>query len=252
MKLARRGLLTGLAALLVAAAAGITWLGQDTPAYLDGRTDEFIAIFPAPPAPDSPRTRSELDELLQLQRTRTAAEVAAAQADRKTTLLRFAGALGTDEQSIKSMRRLTRLAEAVEDSTRPYVRAAKKHFRRLRPGEIEPRISPCIDDVQGDLSYPSGHANYGFLMAHLLGELLPERRGPLESRAVEFARQRMVCGVHFPSDIEAGRIGAAWLWEAMRRNPRFVSDLADAALELRAKLGLGPLEREPRTAEAGA
>ena len=252
MKLNRRGLLAGLAALLVATAGGIAWLGQDSPAYLDGQTEEFVAIFSAPPAPDSPQTRSELDQLLQLQRTRTDAEVAAAQADRKTSLLRFAGALGTDEQSVKSLRRLNRLAEAVEDAARPYVRHAKYRFRRLRPGEIDPRITPCIGDVQGDLSYPSGHANYGFLMGHLLSELVPERRVELEARAAEFARQRMVCGVHFPSDIEAGRIGAAWLWEALLRNPRFVSDAADAARELRAALGLGPLDHEPRAAEAGA
>jgi acid phosphatase (class A) len=251
MKLSRRGLLTGLAALLVATAGGVAWLGQDTPAYLDGRTDEFVALFPAPPAPDSPLSRNELDLLLQLQRTRTAAEVAAAQADRKTTLLRFAGALGTDEQSMKSLRRLNRLAQAVEDAARPYVRAAKHHFRRLRPGEIEPLIKPCIGDVQGDLSYPSGHANYAFLMGHLLSELVPERRAALESRATEFARQRLVCGVHFPSDIEAGRMSATWLWEAMRRNPRFAGDAADAARELRAALSLGPLENESRAAEAG-
>jgi acid phosphatase (class A) len=251
MKFNRRALFTGLAALLVATAGGIAWLGQHTPPYLDGRTDEFIALFPAPPAADSPRTRSELDELLQLQRTRTAAEVAAAQADRKTTLLRFAGALGTDEQSIKSLRRLNRLAQTVEETARPYVRAAKRHFRRLRPSEIEPDITPCIEDVQGDLSYPSGHANYGFLMGHLLSELVPERRVALEARAAEFARQRMVCGVHFPSDIEAGRIAATWLWEALRRNPRFGSDAAGAARELRAALRLGPLENEARAAEAG-
>ena len=71
---------------------------------------------------------------------------------------------------------------------RIYVRAVKERFRRLRPYEIEPRLQPCIDDVQGDLSYPSGHAAYGYAMAYLLSSLVPERRagaarrGPMSSR----------------------------------------------------------------------
>ena len=66
----------------------------------------------------------------------------------------------------------------MEDSIRRYVRAAKERFRRLRPYEIEPRIQPCIDDVRGDLSYPSGHAAYAYAMAYLLADMAPERAQP--------------------------------------------------------------------------
>ena len=71
---------------------------------------------------------------------------------------------------------LNDLAEQVEDDVRPYVRAAKYRFLRLRPYEIEPRIQPCIDDVRGDLSYPSGHSTYGYVMALMLSDMVPERR----------------------------------------------------------------------------
>ena len=111
----------------------------------------------------------------------------------------------------------------MEDDIRPYVRAAKDRFRRLRPYEIEPRLEPCIDDVRGDLSYPSGHATYGYVMAYLLRDMVPERRTQLLARADEFARQRMVCGVHFTSDLEAGRIGAPNGWSPRFSDERRVS-----------------------------
>ena len=103
-----------------------------------------------------------------MQSARTAEQVAAARADRKTEIDQFYGALGIDSDAPPDLPRLRRLAERVEDDVRIYVRAVKDRFRRLRPYEIEPRLQPCIDGVQGDLSYPSGHAAFGYSMAYLL------------------------------------------------------------------------------------
>ena len=129
---------------------------------------------------------------------------------------------------------LNRLAEQVEDDVRPYVRAAKHRFLRLRPYEIEPRITPCIGDVRGDLSYPSGHSTYGYVMAFLLSDMVPERRAQLMARAQQFAQQRAVCGVHFPSDLEAGRIGAEWLTQKFLASPDYQAASVEARRELRA------------------
>jgi acid phosphatase (class A) len=74
-------------------------------------------------------------------------------------------------------------------------------------------------------------------MAYLLTDLAPQRREALEARATEFARQRMVCGVHFPSDLAAGRSAAEKLLNEMRSNPEYQREAAAAAAELRAALG---------------
>jgi acid phosphatase (class A) len=216
------------------------WLQHDRHTYLTGDTAGFVAIFAAPLDRDSPATRAELDELLELQKTRTAAEVAAARADRKTEIQRFYGALGFPDRADPDLPLLRALAANVEDDTRPYVRAAKEKFRRLRPYEIEPRMDPCINNVRGDLSYPSGHANYGYVMAYLLREMVPERGAQLIARADEFARQRMLCGVHFRTDIEAGRMGAQWLAAALKVNPAYRKDADAATSEVRAALHLPP------------
>jgi acid phosphatase (class A) len=240
MKSRAARLLASIAIALAAAGAVYWWLQHDRHTYLTGETAGFVAIFAAPPARDSSATRAELDELLELQKNRSAAEVASARADRKTEIQRFYGALGFPESAEPDLPMLGELAENVEDDTRPYVRAAKEKFRRLRPYEIEPRLEPCINNVRGDLSYPSGHANFGYVMAYLLREMVPERETQLIARADEFARQRMVCGVHFASDIEAGRKGALWLIAALNGKPAYRKDWNAAATELRSALQLPP------------
>jgi acid phosphatase (class A) len=70
-------------------------------------------------------------------------------------------------------------------------------------------------------------------MGLMLADLVPERREQLEARAAEFARQRMVCGVHFPSDVRAGEIAARLLLAQLEQQPGFQRDAARAALELR-------------------
>jgi len=232
----RHARIAGLVLMALVGAGAATWLSRDRPHYLDGDTAPFVAIFPPPPARGSAAERAELDELLALQKSRSAAEVAAAQADRKTELTRFASALGMDADALTRLSQVMRLAQNVEDQVRPYVSAAKRHFRRLRPREIEPAIQTCIGDVAADQSYPSGHSTYGWTMGYLLADLLPERSAQLLARSAEFARQRMVCGVHFPSDLEAGQRGAAWLMEHMHSSPAFLADRDRAAQELRAAL----------------
>lgn len=219
-------------------AAYIGWVsGTDGPHFLSSPPAAFAAQFDAPPAADAPATRVELDELLAIQAARTAEQVTAARADRKTRVDQFYGALGLGADP-PALPQVERLAERVEDDVRIYVRAAKQRYRRLRPYEIEPRIEPCIDDVRGDQSFPSGHAAFAWSMAYLLSELVPERRAELETRAGEFARQRMMCGVHFRSDLEAGRNAARRLLAEMNRDPGFRAEKTAAAVELRAALGL--------------
>lgn len=243
----RRWLAAGSALLL---AIGAWWWHDDRATrFLPADTTGFVARFTPPAAADSTGTRRELDELLALQRARTPAQVAAARADRKTEVTRFYGALGLDAQHPPELPRVEKLAQRVEDDVRIYVRAAKDRFRRLRPYAIEPRLEPCIGDVKGDRSYPSGHAAFAWAMAGVLSDLVPEKREALAERADEFSRQRMMCGVHFPSDLAAGRLAAEWVLQSIRKEQAYSIEAAAAAAEVRQALGL-PMTR-PASARPG-
>jgi acid phosphatase (class A) len=223
---------------LLAVVAG-TWVAIDyrPPRFLAADTSEFVAIFPPPPAAGSAQERRELDELLQLQRTRGAADVEAARDDRRKDVDRFYEALGLDQRQPPPLRKLRSLMNDVEDDVSRYVRAPKKKFARHRPYVVEPAIQPCIGDVAGDRSYPSGHAAYGYVVAYLLADMALERRDALLARADEFARSRALCGVHFPSDLEAGRTGARWIVDRLLASPDYRAAAGEAAAELRTALG---------------
>ena len=94
-------------------------------------------------------------------------------------------------------------------------RVAKDRFNRERPFERDSAITPCIESVErlrGNGSYPSGHAAVGWAWALVLAELAPQHADSILARGREFGDSRVVCGVHYPSDVEAGRtIGAAAL-----------------------------------------
>ena len=243
MNRGRRWLVVAASAALL---AGAWWWHDDRATrFLPPVDSAFVTRFAMPPAADSAQTRRELDELLALQASRSSADVAAAQADRKTEITRFYGALGLDPRQ-HEFPRVEKLAQRVENDVRIYVRAVKDHFRRLRPYEIEPRLDPCIENVKGDLSYPSGHAAFAWAMAEVLADLVPEKRSALEARAAEFARQRMVCGVHFPSDLAAGKQAAEWVMQGVRANMEYSIEAAEASVKLREELGL-PLQRPAGT-----
>jgi acid phosphatase (class A) len=231
--------------VLVLGATAAWWLDRERIHFLPAEDPGFVAGFAPPPSADSAQTRRELDDLLAMQAARTAAQVAAAQSDRRTRVWQFYGALGLDPERPPDLPQVERLAEAVEDDVRIYVRQVKDHFRRLRPYEVEPRLDPCIDDVRGDLSYPSGHAAFGYSMYMLLAWMVPERRAALEQRAAQFARQRMVCGVHYPSDIQAGERAARHLLGVMYGERGFQDALSGATGELRTALGLPALSAVP-------
>ena len=112
---------------------------------------------------------------------------------------------------------------------------AKKHYMRVRPFMLfnEPSLTP--DDeayLRNDGSYPSGHAAYGWAVALLLTELNPERQNELLKYGYEFGQSRVICGVHFQSDVDAGRIMGAAMIARLHADKEFCKKLEKARKEV--------------------
>lgn len=230
-----------LGAAILAVATG-SWFAthRELPHYLPPDTAAFVSSFLPPTADDSPQTRRELDELLELQRNRSEADVEAAQADRHKDVERFYEALGLNAAHTPDLPALHSLTDAVEKDVGRYVNAAKKHFARARPYVREPALKPCIGGVEDNNSFPSGHATYGYVIAYLLVDMVPEKRTELLRRAATFAHSRALCGVHYPSDLVAGKQAAAWLSQRILQDPGYRAAAEIARRELRAALVLPP------------
>jgi acid phosphatase (class A) len=72
----------------------------------------------------------------------------------------------------------------------------------------------------------------------LLSNMLPEFREKIMARSDEYAYNRVVAGVHYPSDIESGKLAATALTAFLLAAPAFQADFAEAKKELRAALKL--------------
>jgi acid phosphatase (class A) len=107
--------------------------------------------------------------------------------------------------------------------------------QRLRPFVTESSIVPCIPDepaLRASFSYPSGHAALGFAWALVLAELVPSRANAIIERGRDFTWSRVVCGVHYPSDVEAGRTVASAAVARLHADPDFQREMAAAREEL--------------------
>ncbi|MCP3879851.1 MAG: phosphatase PAP2 family protein [Sulfitobacter sp.] len=91
--------------------------------------------------------------------------------------------------------------------------AAKKHYQRRRPFMVNqaPICTPDEEELlRKDGSYPSGHTAIGWAWALILTEIAPDRADAILARGRAFGESRVVCNVHWHSDVVEGRfMGAA-------------------------------------------
>jgi len=85
----------------------------------------------------------------------------------------------------------------------------KNSIARPRPFQSHADLKPCLP-LERSKSYPSGHATWYTATSLLLADLLPDRRERLLAVGEQGVVARVTCGMHYPSDVEAGqRLAAA-------------------------------------------
>jgi acid phosphatase (class A) len=120
--------------------------------------------------------------------------------------------------------------------------AAKTKYQRARPFTVN--AAPiCTPGDAGYLrtngSYPSGHSAVGWSWALILAEIAPERANAIFARGLAFGESRLVCNVHWLSDVAAGRLIASATVASMHSQPDFGADVAAARAEVAAARAKG-------------
>lgn len=113
--------------------------------------------------------------------------------------------------------------------------AAKDHHVRTRPfvAAKETTCTPAEEaTLAKDGSYPSGHAALGWGWALILAELAPDRADAIVARGLAFGQSRVVCGVHWQSDVDAGRVIGAAAVARLHADPVFLAQSAAARKEI--------------------
>jgi membrane-associated phospholipid phosphatase len=81
---------------------------------------------------------------------------------------------------------------------------AKYAYWALRPVELDPTFQPLFTTPEHP-SYPSGHSCLSAAAAAVLGHLFPRDASRFEALASEASESRLWAGIHFRSDLTAGR-----------------------------------------------
>lgn len=123
-----------------------------------------------------------------------------------------------------------------EDAGDLATRHAKNYYMRTRPyiffGE-----DTCVPDAQAGLagngSYPSGHTAKAWATALILAELNPSRQDAILKRGFEMGQSRVICGYHFQSDVDAGRVVGAAVVARLHADDAFNRQLAKAKKEMK-------------------
>lgn len=240
-----------LTAAILALATAPVFAGTDLgEAELHALPDGYVAVdaLPAslaliPPAPAYGSARQAFDNA-------TAAAAITLQGTARFDLARqdadltfptapgnaFACALGANISAEETPQLVTMLERVMVDaglSTYP----AKNTYQRARPFMVNgaPMCTPDEQEaLRGDGSYPSGHTALGWAWALVLAELAPDRAEAILARGLAYGESRVICNVHWQSDVVAGRTYGTAAVARMHANPEFTADIATAKAEIAA------------------
>jgi acid phosphatase (class A) len=206
--------------------------------YLESVPLHLDLILPLPFPRNSAAAAAELAELHRIESTRTPAQIAQAQADdHEEDIFIFKSVMGPGFTA-EALPITAELSTHIRKDEGATGSPLKNIYRRPRPYQADSTLHPVCPLNADPTSYPSGHSLSGYLLALTLIQIVPEKRQQIFDRADEYVHNRLVCGVHYASDIEASRKLAYAIFGSLAISSRFQHDLAAAREETRRKLGL--------------
>ena len=212
---------------------------------VDERPDSLL-IVPPPPRAGTAAQEADMEAYRALRTLRDTPRWQLATADANVTFPQaastFSCALGVVISRAHTPHLYELLQRVLIDAGQSTARA-KDAYARQRPSTVYD-APICVPGDAAALrrsgSYPSGHAAAGWAWALILAELAPERAGPVLRRGYEFGLSRAVCGVHWISDVDAGRTVGAAAVARLHAEPAFRADLERARAEIARALRTAP------------
>lgn len=209
--------------------------------YLDPKTlPNSLALLPKPPADDSAELAADLSiytstrALRNTPRWNLAARDANLRFPQAASVFACTMDLPISQEQTPHLNMLLRRT-LVDAGMSTY--AAKDTYKRQRPfvAKGDSTCAPAEEAaLNKDGSYPSGHAALGWAWSLILSEVDPARTNALLGRGHAFGQSRVICGVHWQSDVNAGREMGAATVASLHSDPTFQAQLAAAKAEVQA------------------
>lgn len=183
---------------------------------------DWAAVLGHYPQGGSPAAQGEAPVLYWLQKARTAQDVARANGENTPSFGCYAqdihlglalgpGAGGVD---FRDFPRTQAVLDHAREDVLPVLRGLQATFGRPRPYAVLQGLQPALP-VSATPSYPSAHAVLGCFFACIIAQYDPADRDALEATGKLIGTDRVLGGVHYPSDVDAGqRLGHVYatLW----------------------------------------
>ena len=241
--------------------------GAGIDGFLGNNELSYLSIIPPYPVLQSLWDEVDATVVRQWQRSADSARWQLAKADADVSYDRFSEAFGSKIDAATAPL-LVHLLNRVEADFSSMIGSAKKSYNRPRPFQRFQMTRVCGFDPaplaeaspkRGD-SYPSGHATFGWSVALVLAEVAPERAQVILDRGREYGESRIVCAMHYPSDVHAGELLSSAVVSRLQAIQEFKRELGCAqeeravALKVREQLGseCSSLKRELEQKQAAA
>jgi acid phosphatase (class A) len=234
--------------LVLAAPASLGWAKDAAPVHYVAPSEvDFTKILPPVGTMTDDQAKAEKDfelaKVMEVQKEATPDDVKRADAEANTpdhmpAPYSFSDVVGpwfkADNADISLV---VTLFKNIEDDAEGVIRPAKKHWNRVRPFRQDSTDIKLNTDNPGEVpavtsfSYPSGHGTDGMLFALVLSDLAPQLKDKLMARGIQYGNDRVVLGVHFPSDVAAGRLLGQAIYDVLKTKKAYQDDLAAAKVQ---------------------
>jgi acid phosphatase (class A) len=195
-----------------------SWLPTHT-VFASENFSIYQEVFKPFPAKGTPEEAEDFQRLYALQTSRTKAQCDQAKVEYIADPGSFIAYLPFKMKEA-DIQKVTPLLMKVRADSDFIIHHFKDQYARPRPPLQSENLKPCIE-LPTSMAYPSGHASIGVVLGETLSEIFPKHKKAFKKRGEEFGDYRVLGGVHFPSDVEMGRILGGKVMSEIRKNPAY-------------------------------
>ena len=177
-------------------------------------------VLPPPPTDNSPAGLADLSVLLYVQAQRTPEQVKLAlEMAQGPSVFALGREIFGDWFSRENLPKTAAILTQTSAAANPVLQAAKKSWQRPRPYVRSKLIAPVVAKPADGGSYPSGHCFGLGVPEFVLSAAFPAHAEEFDAQIHRMMWARIVGGVHFPSDTEAGRLLAKEVVDQLLKTP---------------------------------
>jgi acid phosphatase (class A) len=230
---------TALSSLLLSLSLSVAAMAAEpAPATADFVAPDAVdyrSVIAVPPAEDSITAQADFEVAHLLHANRTPENIALARRYEHFSAFTMLTTVFGDACTPEALPQTAAFFKQAYAESRPVLLAAKYDWKRARPYARDPSLEPAMTKMPPNTSYPSGHSYESAWTAALLTAAFPEHDSVWAEHARLARWSRLYAGMHYPTDVVAGRLLGEAVGQAMLHSQKTRDALDAVRAEILAK-----------------